>query len=475
MDKWFLELTVGYSILFLGFGCKDEIIHLFSKYLMNQCGMMVCTFNDQDNKGAIAFVDFLDRILILVFRLPAVERKRRKNVMYRCQRIIELLISSKKRICIVINNLNGKTIRRYQDELILLANCPNIYFIATVDSDINPCIDFITHNISTGLEYVFPPNTSDVEWIHRAMPVIDTPHTDHADVLILEKLLRDNLGVDDYCYKVFVTYGLFKWMGINAICDCKTPKEIYIRLRYLYLVEGIDAPLILTIPGVLDFVLFCAELMNGDGVKYVLLNGFNCHKKDYLFKKVGFCEPQTQLMIIGKAIEYGVWNSTYEPITGLSVAKLILYSINECQFTGQPIDKTNVIRDRFNLTHQSAVMQAFTRTNDDDEYGILTSVMKDNLEHAKVIFMYLKNEMKPNMMNLFHYHAIMYGTEKEGECVMLNSIFKHVGLFKENKNGRLKRSRYFDDNKDGRLKRSRYFDDDEEKNNGDAITFLLSI
>jgi len=472
MDKWFLELTVGYSILFLGYGCKDEIITSFSNYLMNQHGMTICTLSDQPDKGSISFVDFLDRIIILVFKLPKPPRKHRKAVMDRCKQIIKLSIDNGKKFCIVINNLNGKTIQRYQDELVLLAKCPNIYFISTVDTNIANSIDgynFVTHNISTGLEYIFQPNGLMIDWVHSMQPISLSSEMNHADVLILENLLRDNLDVDDYCYKVFVTYGLFKWMGINAICDCKTPREIYIRLRYLYLVEGICAPLILTIPGVLDFVLFCAELMNGDRIKYVLSNGFNSHKKDFLFKKVGFCTPKTRLIIVGKAIEYGVWTQAYEPITNLSVAKLILYSINECQFNGQPIDKTSVLVNRFNATQQSAVIQTLRRTDEeDDEYEILTDVMKNNLDHAKIIFTYLRMAEQPNMKHLFQYHACMFGPgeDKNDKCKMFNSIFKRVGLFKEETEGRLKRMCRWSCDDD---------DDNEENNDAEAITYLLSI
>ncbi|CAH1758370.1 24575_t:CDS:1 [Entrophospora sp. SA101] len=129
-NQWFFELTCGFNLLFYGFGSKIHIMEDFVKSL--PCDKLQVVIN-----GFVPNLEF-KKIIEQIFTELSLKRKRCGSLNDNARLIVDHLTSldeSSKQLFIVIHNINGQSLRseKILNCLGILAQCPNIYVVASVD------------------------------------------------------------------------------------------------------------------------------------------------------------------------------------------------------------------------------------------------------------------------------------------------------------------------------------------------------
>ncbi|CAG8750546.1 22954_t:CDS:1, partial [Gigaspora rosea] len=133
-SQWYLELRSGFNILFYGYGSKKELLGEFSEvYLRDQPLIVINGFYPKLDIGE-TFMQIINGINLEVDMKPGTRASMEKLTTL----IRDYFLNPDRdfqHLYITVHNIDGQNLRTLQVQncLGILASCPNIHLIASVD------------------------------------------------------------------------------------------------------------------------------------------------------------------------------------------------------------------------------------------------------------------------------------------------------------------------------------------------------
>ncbi|CAG8614177.1 6303_t:CDS:1 [Scutellospora calospora] len=140
--QWYVELTSGFNILLYGYGSKKELLEEFSETYLRDNPLIVINGFYPELDIWETFMQIIDGININV-NVKSGSRASLEKLTTLIQEYFLNLDRDFQLLYIVIHNIDGQNLRTLQIQncLSILASCPNIYLIASVD-DVNATLLF---------------------------------------------------------------------------------------------------------------------------------------------------------------------------------------------------------------------------------------------------------------------------------------------------------------------------------------------
>lgn len=162
-SQWYLELRSGFNILFYGYGSKKELLDEFSEvYLRDQPLIVINGFYPKLDIVE-TFMQIINGINLDVDMKPGTRESMEKLTTL----IRDYFLNPDRdfqRLYITVHNIDGQNLRTLQVQncLGILASCPNIHLIASVDhinatllfdQDRTAMFNWVWHDTSTFRSY----------------------------------------------------------------------------------------------------------------------------------------------------------------------------------------------------------------------------------------------------------------------------------------------------------------------------------